>query len=342
MRMRRSVLLLASILLGALLVWLLIRLGKVDLLAMRHQIGQVSLANFGKLALLNGLLIQLSTMRWRIIDAALRHPSDSVPSWIAAYSMSSAGMALGMILPVQLGMTVARTAGTHAYGRTLKRGTGGTIFEQSFDLLMVVLLGVASTITWVVHAGAAMWMICATAVSALAFVLVGPALWFVPWVLSHASDRMVRLFSSWFSRHPHNIAVRALQSFSASRQSGLASAGLARRLLLVSAARFGIVVLMAEQTSIMAGTHISLWRMAAAVPFSVLSNFIAVTPGGVGVNELTSVTALHAFGVPLDVATLWALANRLLATAACITVTACAFLIVGAKRILHAKSVNIA
>jgi len=45
-----------------------------------------------------------------------------------------------------------------------------------------------------------------------------------------------------------------------------------------------------------------------------------VTPGGIGVNELASVTALKLFGTPLSIAAQWAVANRILCTASCFLV----------------------
>ncbi len=105
------------------------------------------------LVLLNILLIYLSTEKWRSVDAALRHTSDPVPSRIAAFGFTSTGMALGQVLPIQVGMTAARTFGTHFYGSPLKRGTAGTLLEQSFDLLNVLLLAVASAATWFLGGG---------------------------------------------------------------------------------------------------------------------------------------------------------------------------------------------
>lgn len=341
MSIRRAVLVPASILLGAALIWLLIRLGKVDLRETLRQVEHVSLIGFVGLALLNGALVAFSTLKWRSVDAALRRPADCVPSKVTAFSMSSAGMALGLVLPVFLGMTTARTAGTHPYGRTLKRGTGGTLFEQSFDLLVVVLLGVASAITWLCHGGPATWAACAFAVLAIPLAAARPSLWFVQQLFHHAETGMKRLFSSRLSRPPSGFLVRMADGFFEAQRSDLANVRLVRRLLILSTARFGVVVLMACQTAAMIGAHIAFWRMAAAIPFTAISNLFAVTPGGLGVNELTSVTALHLFGTPLAVASQWALANRILATAACFFVTACALAAFGFEKVLSSGATGL-
>jgi uncharacterized membrane protein YbhN (UPF0104 family) len=93
---------------------------------------------------------------------------------------------------------------------------------------------------------------------------------------------------------------------------------------MLSAVRFGVVVLMAGQTAEAIHAGIPLWHMAAAVPFVVIATIIAVTPGGIGVNELTSATALKFFGTPLAIAGQWSLANRFLVTASCFAVATCA------------------
>jgi len=320
MSVRRAILLLASFALGALLIGLLMRLGRVDLGLTMRELKHVSLVDMLKLLLLNGLLVLLSTMKWRTTDSAIRHPSDFVPSRITAYTVSSLGMALGLALPVQFGMMAARTVGTLAYGRTLKRGTGGTVFEQAFDLLVTFLLSVASIVTWLGNGEAWTWGVCALAAVALAIIAVKPLLWLMETLLSTRSEKAVRGLVSRIFPGQSSFVERSLRTFFGVRQSGLMSPRLVRRLLVLSALRFGVIVLMAEQAAVMTGANIRLWTMAAAIPFAAISNFIAITPGGVGVNELTSVTALHVFGIPMAVASQWAIANRVLLTESCFIV----------------------
>jgi hypothetical protein len=292
--------------LGALLVWALIKLGKVNLHLLKAQLESMSRVAFLKLVLLNAILVYLSTEKWRSVDQALRHSSDSVPSRIAAYTASSSGMALGLVLPVQIGMATARTLGTHAYGRPLKRGTGGTLMEQGFDLLTVLPMAVASAATWFWRGDGLLWLIVAVAMIAITLLACGPLV-----------KLLRRLATSCGANASRN---RILCELGELRHSELLQAGLVRRLVVLSAIRFAIVVLMAVQTARIVNLTIPLWQMAAAVPFVFLSTILAVTPGGIGVNELTSTTALKLFGTPLAVAAQWSVANRLLVTLSCFTV----------------------
>ena len=69
---------------------------------------------------------------------------------------------------------------------------------------------------------------------------------------------------------------------------------------------------MAAQAAQAIGAQIPVWHLAAAMPFVIIACVIVITPGGLGVNELTYATALHLFGTPLAVGAQWALANRFL------------------------------
>jgi hypothetical protein len=315
MTVRRVLLLLGSVSLGVILVVLLIRVGKIDLRLTLLQLQTVSPVSFIKLVLLNGLLVYLSTVKWRSIDDALRHPSDSIPSKATSFGITSAGMALGLVLPVQVGMAAARTLGTYVHGRPMKRGTAGTLFEQSFDLMMVAFLAAASGATWFYNGGAVMWMACASGMTVLAISAVGPLIGLIRWAGASYSSR---------TSAPGNRILRAVWELQHSR---LLNATLARRLVGLSALRFCVVVLMAAQTAESIHAPIPLWHMAAAIPFVFIATIVAVTPGGIGVNELTSATALKFFGTPLAIAAQWSLANRFLVTASCFAVVACASVI---------------
>lgn len=327
MKLRRVLFLIFSVILGGLFILLLIHLGKVNLHVTAQMLKSVSALNFFELMLLNSLLIALSTLKWRITDAVLRHPSDAIPSRMTAFFVSSTGMALGLILPVQLGMTTARTIGTRAYGRTLKRGTAGTVFEQSFDLVVVCALAGASAITWIFHGDGWMWLACAIPLISLALLAVRPSVLLAQSIARRVPDLSIRSQPRWL---PHRLSVmlnRALRGLSNLQHSGLLNVRLARKLLWLSVVRYGVVILMAGQTARAVGAEIPLWQMGAMAPFATVANLVGITPGGIGVNELTSAAALSVFGTQFPVASQWTLANRVLGSAACFVVLLCAFIL---------------
>ena len=320
MKARRVLLGILSVALAAVLIVLIVRIGNINLHSTWQEIKGANRFALIGLLLLNVLLIYLSTEKWRSVDAALRRTSDPVPSRLAAFGFTSAGMALGQVLPVQLGMTAARTFGTHFYGSPLKRGTAGTLLEQSFDLLNVLLLAVASAATWLLGGGGLMWLLSALGMIALALLAVAPLIRIAQWF----TTRLALARRNWLSGN--------LQGFFELMQSGALSETLTRRLVILSAARFVVVVLMAGETAAAVRAPIPLWHLAAATPFAYLACVVATTPGGIGVNELTLAGVLKMFGTPFSVAAPWVLANRVLGVASCFLIAAFAGILMGTRR----------
>jgi uncharacterized membrane protein YbhN (UPF0104 family) len=324
MNLRRSSMWLGSAALAVLLVYVLIKVSKLDFRVTLQQLERVSWVAFTKLALLTAVHAYLSSLKWRCVDAGLRRPSDSAPSRMMSYALTSTGVALGQVLPVQVSMSAARTLGTYFHGKAFKRGTGGTLFEQSFDVLIVGFLVIASLATRIVGGGGRVWLVCALAMTALAWSTIGPSVRLI--------RRRVDALAARSVTHPN----RVLRTLVGLQQSGVLNASLARQLMLLSAGRFTIQVLMAGQAAEAIGVNIPLWHLAAAMPFVILACVIVVTPGGLGVNELSYATTLHMFGTPLNVGAQWALANRFLVASSCLVVAACAITVLGLTKMMTA------
>ena len=161
MTLRRALLGVASAALSIFLIVLLMKLGRIDFRSTLQQLRSVSWISFSSIAALTGLHVYLSSLKWRYVDAALRRPSDAVLSRTTSFALTAIGVALGQVLPVQLSTSAVRTLGTYFQGGALKRGTGGTLFEQSFDVLIVGFLALASGLTRFMRGGGMMWASCA-------------------------------------------------------------------------------------------------------------------------------------------------------------------------------------
>jgi uncharacterized membrane protein YbhN (UPF0104 family) len=325
MKLRRPLVWAGSAVLTVVLVVVLFKVSKLDLRVTLQQLGSVSFSAFSKLVLLTAFHVYLSSLKWRSVDASLRHETESAPSRTMSFALTSTGVALGQVLPVQLSMSLARTMGTYFHGRALKRGTAGTLFEQAFDVIIVVFLAIASGITRFFRGGVTMWSLCALAVLLLAFLASGIGV------------RLVRSQADALAARVPAPKSRLLLAFANLQHSGFLNAGLARKLLLLSAARFAIQVLMAVQSAQAIGVSIPLWHFAASMPFVIIACVVVATPGGLGVNELSYATTLHMFGTPLHVAAQWALANRFLVASSCVVVAVCAIAVLGLTRIATAS-----
>lgn len=328
MRVSRAFWLAASFAVSILLIVIFVAVTKIDLRETYRQFLAVSWIAFAKLVILTGFHVYLSNQKWRTIDAAVRSSADSVPSTTLTYALTSCGVALGQLLPVQLAMAGVRTFGTYFHGRALKRGTISTLYEQSFDVLVVSFLVVASGATKLLRGGGAIWLTLAVFVLALAF----PTLNLLVRLTKRLSARLGDVSAATTNRLG-GIAKKISQL----EHSGLLQVRLAHHLLFLSILRFAIQVLMAKQTADAIGAQIELWQLAAAIPFVVIACVIVLTPGGLGVNEITYATSLHLFRTPVAVGAQWALTNRLLVTSACFVV---AILAIGALMVSSAAKSN--
>jgi len=224
-------------------------------------------------------------------------------------------MVLGLFLPVQLGMAAARTLETVVHGQSLKRGTAGSLIEQSFDVLVVGLVAVASSITYFLDGGELTWTVSATTTIALGLFIAGPAV------------RLVQKLTAFFSANVQMPRNRFLRIFLELQHMDGHHSNLARRLMLLSTARFGVLIIMAGQTAAMIDLKIPFWHFGAAMPFVVIATAVGLTPGGLGVNEFIFTSGLTAFGTRLEVAARWSVANRMLVTGACLALWACTALV---------------
>ena len=115
MKIRTLVLTLASFAIGVVLIEYLIALGKIDLRDTLRRLRHLDATSFVVFTLLMALHIFLSAQKWRTIDCVMRRPGDTPVAPTTSFALSSAGAALGQLLPAALGMAMARTLGTYAH-----------------------------------------------------------------------------------------------------------------------------------------------------------------------------------------------------------------------------------
>lgn len=316
MKVRSVFLSLVSITAGIVLIVALVRVAKVDPRAILQQLEYAKPVRFIGLALLMAFNIFLSGQKWQLMDRVLRRESDAALSRSAYFAFTSVGVALGQVVPTQVSMAVARVLGTQFRGRALTRGTVATLFDQGTDFLVVCFVIPASLISRVSLRGPWVWYGLATAMAVTALVTVS------------STVSLIERMATRFSAHGKNPANRWRRGCLELIQSGLLQPSLFRNLFAISLLRFAVLVLMAGETSRAIGSTIPLWQLAASMPFVVLSNALAITPGGIGLNEFTFTTALRMFGTPLTAAAEWSLANRALTAASAFAIAACTAVVI--------------
>lgn len=326
MRTRSIFLSLGSIAVGTVLIVALVHIAKVDLHVTLRRVADANRAPFIGLALLMAFNIFLSAQKWQLMDAVIRRESDAGLSRSAYFAVSSFGVALGQLLPTQVSMLIARVLGTQFHGRGFTRGAVSTFFDQGTDFLVVCFLVPASLITRVFIRNPLVWLAVSLSMAALAMITVS------------GTVNLMKRWATRFAFQGKNTAIRWRLGCLELAQSGLLQASLFRKLLAISLLRFAVLVLMAGETSLAIGSSIPLWHLGASMPFVVLSNALAITPGGIGLSEFTYTTALNMFGTPLTVAAEWSLANRALTAAAAFAVAICTAIVLLLRRSFRHQS----
>lgn len=309
MSARSTLISLGSLGLGAFLIWLLVMTSGISLGSMYSCLASVKGTTLVQIVLLLALNAYLSSQKWRLVDSVLRAKTDLVPSNFEAFAMTSIGTTLGQILPIQVSMPLVRTFGTWMHGRAIRRGTLGTYFEQLFDLSFVGFMAIPSLGTYFMHGGGLFWLVVALPVALLAIYSGGMVLKTASRVTTGIHARM-RSFS-WIPNLTPIDEHSPLEPW------------LGQKLMLLSALRYMVLVIMAQETTAAIHANIPIWHLAVAMPFAVLATAIGITPGGLGITEFTYTGVLHALGTSLAVTSQWALVNRLLIFAAAMIMGVC-------------------
>ena len=130
MSLRSMVLTVASITVGIALIYALISYAKIDPQATLRQLAAANRIAFIRLAMLMAFNIFLSGLKWQLMDRAIRREGDAVLTKTTFFAVTSAGVALGQVLPMQVSMVIARVLGTQFHGRSVTRGTVSTLFDH--------------------------------------------------------------------------------------------------------------------------------------------------------------------------------------------------------------------
>jgi Lysylphosphatidylglycerol synthase TM region len=321
----RLVSLVASVILAALLLALLFRYGQVDLAALGRLLFAAPPLPLAAVLVLLAVNNALSGEKWRLIAASL--PQDrtvGVPR-LFYFAFTSIGVALGQIMPAQLSLVLSRSLGAHLHGgRALTRGASATLFDYFFDVVVVALLALATTMVLLTGSGGAVWIGVAVAICLAGFLLYSSA---------------ARLAARLAGRLGLRGQGRLWTACAAIARSPLLRPAIGRRLLLLSVARFAVLALIGIASAKAIRLDLPAWQIAAALPFAVIGSALAITPGGLGVNEWAVSSILLALGTPLPAAAQWALVNRVLVAVAAALCGLCGALIaVAARPRTHGKN----
>ena len=285
---------------GLLLAYLAAHTG-LDLAGAMRLIVGLDAVSLAEITVLLGFNSYLAGEKWRLLDRLLGPDEQSGMTRTAYFAWTAVGVGLGQLLPAPLSLGLCRSLGSHLHQRGAMRGAGLTVFEQLFDVIAAGLLGLASAAVVVTASGSLGWVLCAVAAAVAGFAVCS-ATGSIPFAVCG----LLRLAA----------ALKLGLGAGERDRSRLLQPAVTRRLLALSLLRFAILVAIAATSAAAVPVEIPVWRLAAALPFAIIGNALAVTPGGLGVNEWAMSSALFAFGTPFATAAQWAIANRILVAVA--------------------------
>ena len=296
------------------LFWLFLSLAVAGLL-LAHLAAHTGLDLAGAMRLIVGLdavsLVEITVLlgfnsylageKWRLLDRLFGPDEPSGMTRTAYFAWTAVGVGLGQLLPAPLSLGLCRSLGSHLHQRGAIRGAGLTVFEQLFDVIAAGLLGLASTAVVVTASGSLGWVLCTLAAALAGFAVCSATGWIPLGVCG---------------RLPLAAALKLGLRVGGRDRSRLLQPTVTRRLVALSLLRFAVLVAIAATSAAAVPVDIPVWRLAAALPFAIIGNAVAVTPGGLGINEWAMSSALFAFGTPFGTAAQWAIANRILVAVA--------------------------
>jgi glycosyltransferase 2 family protein len=307
-RMRTAVIIVGAMILGLGLVAGLLRITGFDPRILGERIGQLRYGFLGLVLLSSFFHFWLTSKKWRIVTETVK-PGADLGHGFFLYSALIALFA--QFLPMQFSMITVRTFALRLHEDvSVSKGAASTIYDQLFDFLIpaVLLIPAMLALTGMVDLNTGLIL------SAVALVVVGA-------LVVGLGERFGPLIVRTLASLP---GVRTLLAkrmgdadltgdFSAFHRSTIG------QLYFWSAVRYANLLFRSYCIVLAAGLDIGFAPIAYANTVVILSIVVSVTPASLGIAEWGWVGVLAAFGIQSELATEFALLNRLVILAAVVT-----------------------
>lgn len=305
---RSAALAVLGVLLSALLLVLLFRTLPFDATSYTAALANARWTGLAGIVATTILHCWITGLKWRYVTRLTTHGADL---GLGYYLYSALIGLLGQVLPLQVAMLAGRSLALRVHGKVpLRRGAGGVVFDQLFDLLIPVTMLVP-----ILLAATAMVSVSVGGALALGAVALTGAL------LVGGGGRAVQL------------SLRALIAVVPIRWRGAETLRSLQRTAPQLLARRTLATLYGLSTLRFANLVFRAWLVAwtlhldlswAVVLFAncgvTFSLIFAFAPGALGVVEWGWVGMFHLFNVGPEVATQYAVSSRLFSVAALILI----------------------
>lgn len=281
-------------------------LGLVALLALIFRVSGRDLAEavlglplwlYAAVGAVQAALIVAAARKWHLLLCATSSDLPTV-SLADATVATALGTLAGQVLPLQLVTPTVRAWSARRHDIPVSRAAGTSVFEQLFDVVVLLSMGVIGLMASVV--GMAWAPMLAGAVLVALTLLLRPVLGLGADALAQGGRRGLPGLS--------RLAQGA-------RQARDLPGGLLARLVGLSILRYGLLVCLNVMVLACLVPGVPLLPLVLAFPLIQAVSAMPLVPGGLGVTEATWVSILMASGIPAPEAAGAALGLRIVSTA---------------------------
>lgn len=256
------------------------------------------------LACLQTAILLLASVKWQIVLGQLPVGGRVLPLG-DALAGTTLGALAGQVLPIQLVTPFVRAWVARPHQISASRAVGTSVFEQVFEVVVLLSMGLLSTLVLIAKFGPVLSALSALVIGLVVVSLITPVF------------KLLRQFSHWASGHLPAFAAKGSAAFeNALHQASAFPQRILFQLTGLSFLRYlGIVVLNVWTISILLPGADTL-LLALAYPTVLLVMSLPFIPGGLGIVEVTWIGVLIAQGVDPAEAVEVALSLRVISTIA--------------------------
>ena len=247
-------------------------------------------------AVLTAGQIALSAVKWHMVLTRVSSGSNVTAGF--AFHVSVASAFLSQVMTSYLSAVVTRSwAARRAHGVSLGAGAGTSLFEQIFDVAIIAAMLAPTLIVYFLGGSFSLWL-GLTAVSltagAVIFLMLGRNVQYLP--VSDAKTGLV---------------ARLFAAFRSASAAGLFAPGMVLKLYALSVLRY--LLILARVPVTIAALALAIGMMDAAQGFTVVqaTQLASITPGNLGIQELSWTGVLVLRDTPLELAAAFAIAFRI-------------------------------
>lgn len=261
------------------LLWLLVVISDVSSADLAAGFQAVTLAHVAGFFAINLVMLALSSLKWRLVMIHLPASDAPPPSGVSAFLYTCLGATLGFLLMPHVAKPAGRALGARFHGgQPVGKSVAASLFEQVFDLAMIVVL------------------------AAFGVILLAPGL--APFIAVFFFGSLVAI----------GVVLRRSDAmprrFHIPELMDILRTPLAVRLSTLSLILYLLTAWRAWIVAVPAGIALLPGDFFASFSLVQLSRLIAVTPMGLGIADWTWANVLALLDLPLAIAATFVVINR--------------------------------